>query len=171
VRFEEDRQAVPLTEVVALERALAERGWSLPPSYKAFLTRQDGGRPMEDWVFRYRKGDRERRGSITYFLGVRPSDDGDLLSEVDTIGDYLPKGVLPIAGDSFGNAIVIDARDGRDGPVSFWDHEQIPEQPDDSNLYEIAPSLEAFLDGLEEAEPLPEPEPRPSGWRRIFGRG
>jgi cell wall assembly regulator SMI1 len=169
VNFEDDRPPAPLTELVALERALADRGWTLPASYKAFLARRDGGRPTDGSAFRFRERERESSSLINNFPGVRPSPDGDLLLQVDSIGDYLPKGVLPIAGDPFGNAICIDARDARDGPVMFWDHEQIPEEPDDSNLYEIAPNFEAFLDGLEELEPLPEPE-RPTGWRRLFGR-
>ena len=100
----------------------------------------------------------------------RPCPDGDLLGQIESIGDALPQGVLPIATDSNGNAIAIDARDGRDGAVLFWDHEEIPEEPDDSNLYEIAPTFEAFLDGLEDFEPLPESRQRPSGWRRLLGR-
>jgi cell wall assembly regulator SMI1 len=170
VRFEDERPPAPLTEVVALERALRERGWTLPADYKAFLARRDGGRPVEGSVFRFRDGDRERRSFVNNFLGVRPAPDGDLLREVELTGDLLPKGVLPIAGDPVGNVICIDARGGGDGPVLFWDHEQVPEEPDESNLHEIAPTFEAFLDGLEDFEPLPEPE-RQSGWRRLFGRG
>jgi hypothetical protein len=169
--FEDDRPPAPLTELAALERALGERGFTLPQSYKAFLARHDGGRPTGPRVFRFREGDSEGRSSVTNFLGVRPSPDGDLLLQIKSTGDDLPKGVLPIATDPNGNAICIDARDGRDGPVLFWDHEQVPEEPGDANLYEIAPTFEAFLDGLEDFEPLPDPEPRPSGWRRLFGRG
>jgi cell wall assembly regulator SMI1 len=171
VTFEDDRPPAPLTEFVALERALAERGWAIPPSYKAFLARHDGGRPSGPRVFRFHQGDGESDSSVAHFLGVRPSPDGDLLLQIKSIGGALPKGVLPIATDSNGNVICIDARDGRDGPVVFWDHEEIPDQPDDSNLYEIAPTFEAFLEGLEDYEPLPEPEPKqPSAWRRLFGR-
>jgi cell wall assembly regulator SMI1 len=120
MELQERRPPAPLSELVTLERALAELGWTLPPSYKAFLARHDGGRRS-------------------------------------------------MATDSYGNVICIDARDG---PVLFWDHEEIPDQPDDSNLYEIAPTFDSFLDGLEDFEPLPEPQPKqPSAWRRLFGRG
>jgi SMI1 / KNR4 family (SUKH-1) len=169
VTFEDDRPPAPLTELVALERALADRGWTLPPSYKAFLARRDGGRPTGPRVFRFQEGDGESKSSVAHFLGVRSSPDGDLLLQVKSIGDALPKGVLPIATDSSGNAICIDARDGRDGPVLFWDHEESSDEPDEANLYGIAPTFEAFLDGLEDFEPLPEPA-APSGWRRLFGR-
>jgi cell wall assembly regulator SMI1 len=167
--FQDERPPAPLTELVGLERELSERGWTLPPSYKAFLARHDGGKPAGPRVFRFRQHEQEANSSVRNFLGVGPSPNGDLLSKIRSIGSHVPKGVLPIATDPNGNAICIDARDGRDGPVLFWDHEEIPEEPDDSNLYEIAPTFEAFLDGLEDFEPLPEPEP-PTGWRRIFGR-
>ena len=95
--------------------------------------------------------DREQSSRVTAFLGVEPAPDGDLAGVAGRVGD-IPPGILPIAGDEFGNYVCLDARDGRDGPVLFWDHEEgfDDDEVDFSNLYEIAPDLQSFLDGLVE---------------------
>ena len=107
------------------------------------------------------------------FLGVERAPGGDLVSVAETVD--VPPGILPIAGDPVGNLVCIDTRDGRDGPVLFWDHEEgfDDDEVDFSNLYEIAPDLQTFLDGLTEAPPLDE-EPivlsTAKGWRKLFSR-
>ena len=105
------------------------------------------------------------------FLGVAPTDSltGNLVGNARLLGERIPAGVLPIADDPFGNLVCIDAREGRDGPVLFWDHEYEGDPPDEANLYEVAPDLQSFLDGLTERPPSPDPAPR-SGLRRRFGR-
>lgn len=69
--------------------------------------------------------------------------------------------------------LLLDGRDGADGPVWFWDHDLEPQgdEPDDANLSFVAPDLRSFLEQLTESPDLP-PEPeRPKGWRRLFSRG
>lgn len=172
IELEEPRPPASPEALAETERRLAARGHRIPPSYRAFLAEQDGGRPLVD-VFHFEQRDRRQSSRISSFLGVAPAPDGDLAEVAGTVD--VPPGILPIAGDEVGNLVCIDTRDGRDGPVLFWDHEEGFDdgEEDFSNLYEIAPDLQTFLDGLSEAEPL-DIEPvvlsTARGWRKLFSR-
>jgi SMI1 / KNR4 family (SUKH-1) len=121
---------------------------------------------------------RRQSSGVSEFLGVEPSPSGsltgNLVGVVEIVGD-IPPGILPIASDETGNFVCIDTRESRDGPVLFWDHEEgfDDDEVDYSNLHEIAPDLQTFLDGLTEAPPLPYKPVVVStakGWRRLFSR-
>jgi hypothetical protein len=161
IELEDPRPPAPPEALAETERRLAELGRSLPASYRAFLAEQDGGRPVRN-TFTFEQHDREQSGRVAAFLGVLPAPDGDLAETAGLVGD-LPEGLLAIAGDEFGNLICLGADDG---PVVFWDHEE-----EFGNVYEVAPDLQTFIDGLTEPElPPVQPEPERSGWRRLFGR-
>jgi hypothetical protein len=171
IELKEPRPPAPAEALAETEQRLASLGRPLPASYRAFLAEQDGGRPVRN-TFTFEQQDREQSSRVAAFLGVLPAPDGDLAGAAGRLGD-IPPGLLPIAGDEFGNYVCIDVRDGGDGPVLFWDHEEGFDdgEPDFSNLHEIAPNLQAFLDGLSEPEPPPAaPEPERTGWRRLFSR-
>lgn len=160
IQLEKPRPPAPPDALAETERRLEELGRPLPPSYRAFLAEQDGGRPIRN-TFSFEQGDREQSSRVASFLGVLPAPGGDLVETAELSGD-LPEGMLPIAGDEFGNSICID----EDGRVQFWDHEE-----EYGNVYEVAPDLETFIDGLTEPAPSPAaPEPERTGWRRLFGR-
>ena len=160
IAVENPRPPAPPERLAETERRLAELGRPLPPSYRAFLAEQDGGRPIRN-TFSFEQGDREQRSRVASFLGVLPAPGGDLVETAELSGD-LPEGLLPIAGDEFGNSICID----EDGRVQFWDHEE-----EYGNVSEVAPELQTIIDGLTEPEPPPAaPEPERTGWRRRFGR-
>ena len=150
------------------EARLAEIGTRIPPGYKAFLAEQDGGKPVRN-VFSFQQHDREQEDFVRLFYGIAESPNGDLVSRADTARDSLPADVLPIATDNFGNLVVLDGRDGRDGPVLFWDHEFQSDPPSEDDLFWVAPDLETFLAALEEDTDDLRPE-EPKGWRRIFSR-
>ena len=147
--FRDERPPVPTDQLGEAERRLAELGQCIPPSYRALLAEQDGGRPVRA-CFRFQQEDREQVDSVKWFLGVAPALDGDLVETAESLWERVPAGVLPIAPDPVGNYICLDGRDGRDGPVYLWDHEYEGEEPDGANLYEIAPDMQRFLDGLVE---------------------
>ena len=164
----EPRPPVPPADLEAAERHLAELGHTIPPSYRRFLTEQDGGRPVKD-CFSFEQDNEPQEDLVAEFLGVaRPEvpTATNLVRTVGILGDRVPAGVLPIADDPCGNLICLDGRDGRDGPVYFWDHEYEGDPPDEANLYLIAPDLPTFLDSLYED---PDP-PRPRRKRWWFGR-
>jgi cell wall assembly regulator SMI1 len=172
IAIRDDRPPVSPEALAAAEERLAELGHHIPPSYKAFLAEQDGGKPVRN-SFSFRQHDRDQDDLVRLFYGIAESPNGDLVERTETAGPSLPPGVLPIATDAFGNLVVIDGRNGGDGPVLFWDHEFETDPPDESNLFWVAPDLETFLANLtEDTDPAPSPQvERSKGWRRIFDRG
>ena len=176
IRFGEERPPVSAEELAAAEERLAQMGLRIPPSYRAFLAERDWGRPVER-DFTFRRGDDPDSGNLVeWFLGLAPvRPPGMNLLDVAralTVPGRMPAGVLPIAQAGGGDKVCLDGREGRDGPVLFWDREEEPEEPEDpSNLYFVAPDLASFLDGLTELPLLPaEPGWLPFDWRRLLGR-
>jgi hypothetical protein len=171
IEFVDPRPPVSADALAEAEAQLAELGHPLPPSYKAFLAESDGGVPVRD-RFSFQQDDRTQDDAVQTFFGVAPvpSPGLNLLRTIGILGERVPAGVLPIATDPLGNFICLDARDGHDGPVLFWDHEYEGDPPDEANLYEIAPDLPAFLDSLS-ASPAPATVEQPRGWRRLLRRG
>jgi cell wall assembly regulator SMI1 len=153
-----------------VENDLAQLDQRIPPSYRAFLADHDGGRPVRD-CFSFEQGGRAHEDRVHVFLGVAPvpSPGTNLIDTAANLWRRAPSGVLPIARDPVGNLICLDGRDGRDGPVLFWDHEYEGDPPDEANLYVIAPDLRTFLDGLYEDPDPPVVLPRKRRWR-VFGR-
>jgi hypothetical protein len=168
IEIRDERPPVSRERLAEAEARLAGIGTRIPPSYRAFLAEQDGGKPVRS-AFSFRQHDREQHDLVRLFFGIAESPNGDLVSEADTARDRLPADVLPIATDNFGNLVVLDGRDGRDGPVLFWDHEFQSDPPSEDDLVWVAPDLETFLAELRE-DGDDEPAEAPTGWRRIFGR-
>jgi len=168
IEIRDHRPPVSPEAIAAAEARLAELGHPIPPSYRAFLADQDGGEPVRDF-FSFRQGDIEQEDLVQWFYGIAESLEGDLVKEAESLVGRIPAGVLSIAGDGNGNAVVLDGRDGRDGPIYFWDHEFETDLPDESDLSWVAPDLETFLAELIEEPELPAVE-QPKGWRRLFGR-
>jgi SMI1/KNR4 family protein SUKH-1 len=147
--FEEEQPPVPPEALAAAESALAELGHRIPPSYREFLAGHDGGPPVQD-TFEFDDLDgRHQRDRVHYFLGVADSPDGDLVETAGALRGRVPAGLLPIAGDEYGNFLLLDARDDGDGAVWFWDHERETDEPHVADLAHVAPDLETFLDRLE----------------------
>lgn len=170
IEIRDERPPVSAERLAEAEARLAEIGTRLPPSYKAFLAEQDGGKPVRN-AFSFQQHDREQNDLVRLFFGIAESPNGDLVSEADIARDRLPADVLPIATDNFGNLVVLDGRDGRDGPVLFWDHEFQSDPPSEDDLFFVAPDFETFLAGLEEYTDDPEPaQPARKGLKRLFGR-
>jgi cell wall assembly regulator SMI1 len=146
--FEESQPPVSGEELAAAEAALAELGHRIPPSYREFLAAHDGGPPVQD-RFEFDDVDgRRQRDRVHYFLGVADSPDGDLVETAGALHGRLIPGMLPIAGDEYGNLLLLDARGDADGPVWFWDHEREGDTPDVAALALVAPDLETFLHDL-----------------------
>ena len=174
IAFEDERPPAGAEERAEAERALAELGHHVPASYAAFLDERDGGVPVDDAFdfvdYSFRDEGFPSGSAVRGFLGVRPDFQDDTLVRVATVYDErVPHGVLPISTDTCGNLICLDGRDGRDGPVLFWEHEAESEDPPptDDNLSPIAPDFASFLAMLAPREPLPE-RPKRRGLKRLF---
>jgi len=177
IRFSEERPPVSAEELAAAEERLAEMGFRIPPSYRAFLAERDGGWHPVECAFSFPRGeDPDQESYVNGFLGVAPVPRPE--ENLIDVAASMPPGVLPIAGDPCGNSVCLDGREGRDGPVLFWAHEEGSGEPEDeSNLYFVAPDLASFLDGLTELPPPPPELPRgrrlapgrpPFDWRRLL---
>jgi hypothetical protein len=95
---------------------------------------------------------------INYFYSIGRNDIYDLEEALATYkleNKRLPKRILPIAEDPFGNVICISCNGKDKGYVYFWDHEreekyqEIEDDDEDvRNLHFIAKSFTLFLSSL-----------------------
>ena len=64
IEFEEHRPPASPEALAETERRLAARGHRIPPSYRAFLAEQDGGRPVND-TFYFEQRDRRQSSGVS----------------------------------------------------------------------------------------------------------
>ena len=127
-----------------------ERGLEVvfPEEYRAFLAEHNGGHPQPE-AFRMPSGDVEM---VDRFLGIRPGEHNDLTRYVGVYQARVPRELVPVAHDSFGNLICIGVRGAYTGKVFFWDHDrevEEGEEPDYENVALIAGDFEEFLEMFE----------------------
>jgi hypothetical protein len=89
-----------------------------------------------------------QRDVIQVFLGFTRKNFGayDINSTIATLGERLPPGYLPLALDPYGNLVCYNANDEA---LYFWNHEQVSDPADESEMMPIADSLDEFIDSLE----------------------
>lgn len=148
------------------EKTLAEferkHGFLLPTTYRAFLLQHNGGTPEPSSFCRKRS--KEPSEVCRYFFGLRS---GRSYAEMeDALETYLgedetriPRRLLPIAEDPFGNLICLSLRGEDAGKVYFWHHEEEMDQKrrktgdvNDAAISLIADSFDAFLTQFAEDE-------------------
>jgi len=119
----------------------------LSAEYRNFLMQFNGGRPEpESFDF----ADDSDASMINQFFGIGTGSHDDLERMYRAFSDRIPELFLPIANDPGGNLICIGL-DGADrGKIYFWDRNEEADGtiPDMSNMYLLAESFPAFLDGL-----------------------
>ena len=131
----------------------------LPKEYKNFLLNYNGGKPY--WKS-FAIGEELIKGELSFdnircFYGIC-SDTGSVMYNYDIFQvikarhNRIPKNLLPIATDSFGNEICLCIQGSNYRKVYFWDHENEGmddnEEPWWQNVYLIANSFDEFIDGL-----------------------
>jgi hypothetical protein len=86
----------------------------------------------------------------------------------------MPRELLPIAGDGSGNIICLSRAGVNEGTLYYWDHDAEHSPPTYDNVYFIAESFDAFLNGIhfqdisaEVARALGRPIPK----QRFFAEG
>jgi cell wall assembly regulator SMI1 len=134
----------------SIQRLEREIGHNLPDDYRRFLADFNGGEP-EPSVFTFATNEGQSDSSVRYFLALDPNvrnyNVGDFLKRYR---DRLPKGVIPIACDSFGNLVLIDVGAKATGNVYFWDHEkENMKEATWDNISIVAKSFTAFEHALQ----------------------
>ena len=123
-----------------------------PAQYKQFLLMNNGGRPKEN-NFKFKAvADNLDGGIVDGFYGIDLElKVNNLDSAYKTYLGRMPKNIIPVAHDPFGNQICISVSGNDSGKVYFWDHEEEVSEGLEAgyqNLYLIADSFEEFLNQL-----------------------
>lgn len=122
----------------------------LPPEYRAWLLRFNGGRPIPG---EFTLPGKEGLEGVAWFFAIHEGEHNNLDTECRywriTTG-RLPETLIPIAGDGSGNLICISTDETDLGKVYFWDHEEETETPSTTNLDPVADSFDAFVEMLGE---------------------
>jgi cell wall assembly regulator SMI1 len=148
------RQFVPTVDEPSIAAFEAAMGYPLPPDYREFLLRFNGGEPTTP-VFRWPdpQGRKYAGSSVRYFFSIT---DNYAFSLADKYSIYAragrtPKEMLPIATDAGGNLVLLALAGAQSGKVFFWNHDieglvENPSSPD--HLALVANSFGEFCDGL-----------------------
>ena len=131
------------SEIVALER---EIGDVLPPDYRAFLLRFNGGLPEPDIIDV--AGLADSPTDVQVFFGVRRNiGSSNILWNWNVYRDRVPANALPIASDSGGNVYCITLTAPGKGEISYTDLSRgLP------RTYRVAATFTEFIDSLRSFE-------------------
>jgi cell wall assembly regulator SMI1 len=126
----------------AIGRLERHIGRALPDAYRGYLRQQDGGRLSNN------------SECVKHIFGIDGAvpEWANMWKRLDTYADRVPRWLLPVASDEFGNLFAISLREEDRGSVWFWDHEEEADEgapPSEDNLEYKAPDWPTFLAGLE----------------------
>lgn len=130
-----------------------EVGGRLPDDYRQFLLEFNGGKPNPG-SFKISKSQGGDTLHHAYGLHSGPSY-SSIRSAYRTFEGRVPKSLVPIADDPFGNQICIGISGRWQGKVCFWDHEKENDsgRPTSKAVTQIAASFTEFLSNLYEYIP------------------
>jgi len=132
-------------QVAALEQYL---GHPLPTPYRQFLLEYNGGRPKSDGYYVWQIKQHVLVDGF-YSICEKPAD--SLLVHYAIYQGRMPRNLLPIGWDPFGNQYVISLYGEDTGKVYFWHHEHEyldGREPDYHNVSPIADSFDQFAAAL-----------------------
>lgn len=124
---------------------------NLPQDYKGFLLQNNGGSPVEDWVF-----------DFTQILpeSGKPFDNSSVIRKFSTLSELpvfydnligeelIPEKFLPIASDPGGNQILLCTNENNHGKIYFADHGMYDLETDYWLMTELADSFTEFINKL-----------------------
>lgn len=137
----------------------AELGQTLPEDYRRFLIKCNGGHVGGRYWFRGEMPTGEpAEAGIHHIGGLREEDLYSLRQSRENLQGrelHLPRALIWIMDDPFGNAICLGLSGKHRGRVFFWDHEEEPD-PDEwdgevetaANICLLANSFTEFVAGL-----------------------
>jgi SMI1-KNR4 cell-wall len=119
-------------------------GINLPPDYRQYLLKYNGGSPVPSDFNIPNHG----MNSIDEMFGIHNGPKYlSLESNFETYKNRIPHGLLPIANDNFGNILCIGFLGEAKGQIYFWDHEEC-DDGDWSDIVRISDSFTSFLNSL-----------------------
>ena len=124
----------------------------LPKTYRDFLLRNNGGRPVPA-AFPIKGFSENPFGVIDAFFGlgvaVQTEDLDNIMAELI---DSIPIGVLPIACTESDDFICIDLREVVDGAIVYWDRRPFWGNNiwNESDLYRVADNFALLLTKLDD---------------------
>jgi hypothetical protein len=118
-------------EIAAFEGAI---GLSLPPSYREFLKRNNGGMPPAEHCI-WRDAERGLPVYVQYFFPLADTE-SNLLKESSTFPAELESYLLPICLEGSGSYLLLDLRTGA---VLLWD-------ADFGEIHPMTRSVDALLE-------------------------
>jgi cell wall assembly regulator SMI1 len=146
VRTKEAGPRISESDVTALEDRL---GVQLPPGYRAFLLKHNGGRPFPASFMMTLDGNRVP-WRIHFFLGIRHREETLRLDWAwEVTQDTRPHGVIPIASDEGGNYLYLGTEPWNRDEVYFG---ATPSNWEKVKLIAVADSFEDFLSSLQHIE-------------------
>lgn len=141
VRIEAPGPEISDSKIAELESGL---GCVLPGSYRDFLLRFNGGRPWPDVV-----DVPDLSGSptdVSVIFGIdRTEESTGLAWAAEVYAEFVAKGLIPFACDSFGNLYVFDLREEGRGGVLYADLQRVP-----AVLFGVASDFAEFIVKLRE---------------------
>lgn len=119
-------------------------------AHKQFLLKHNGGRPEKNCYDSIDIGDKKIGSDIDCFYTIQEDEYNNLYENMDDYEDRIPKGFIPIAGDSCGNVICMGLENSGDncGEIYFWEHEEETDEPNFDNMYLLANNFTDFINGL-----------------------
>lgn len=147
---------VPIERVIEFEQLI---GAFLPDDYRQFLIECNGGHVGGSlWYFGPTPEGKDADAGVHHIGGLRGESSFSLISAKDCYQSTelrIPRDLIWIMDDPFGNAICLGIKGSLRGKVYFWDHEQEPD-PDTwdgkvetaENLELLANSFTDFVSGL-----------------------
>lgn len=139
--------------IAQLERSL---GATLPDDYAAFLRRGNGGFIGGAlWYKGPTPAGEAADAGVHHVGGLRPEPHFSLAWNRDCYANRIPRALLWIMDDPFGNAICLGLEGDHRGRIYFWDHEGEPD-PDEwdgtvekaGNIRLLADAFTGFVAGL-----------------------
>ncbi len=134
---------------------------SLPKSYKKFLLENKNFDFSEKEKNIFIVNKTKFSGVLRFFYEFSSNINDDILYHLKLYRYRIPKNMISIACDNYGNQILLSVKGPDYGKVYFWDHEQEAdtengEEPSYNNLTLIANSFDEFMNGLYGEEELEE---------------